>query len=117
MSDWPKPPSWWEYRILLPILYILEALMLSNFVLSLIRTYVPIGAGLVLALLARNYGVVVDEETSTGLVAGLVGLLSAAWYVLARFLESKWAFLSVLLATPPRVSTPTYTQLPKEASK
>lgn len=88
--------------------------MISDFVLSLVRTYVPIGLGLLLTLLARNYDIVIDEATSAGLVAGMVGLVSACWYVLARLLESKWAFLSLLLGTPPKVSTPTYTQLPKE---
>lgn len=87
--------------------------MLNNAVLSLIRTYVPIGIGLLLTLLAREYGVIVDEDAGAGLTAGVVAVVSAVWYALARFLESRWPWLSIALGTPPSVSTPSYTKLPQ----
>lgn len=52
----------------------------------------------------------VDEDASAGLTAGVVAIVSAVWYGLARWAESRWPWLSVLLGTPPSVSTPTYTR-------
>lgn len=53
---------------------------------SLIRTYVPIGVGAVLAwLLAQGFGV--DAETQTSLISGLTALGAALWYGLLRLVE------------------------------
>lgn len=78
---------------------------MSDFVVSAIRTYAPIAVGLALTFLAREAGVVVDTDTEAGLTAGLVGLLSAAWYALARWLESRWPALGWMLGAP---KAPTY---------
>lgn len=88
--------------------------MLNNFALSLIRTYVPIAVGAALTWLVVQLGVVIDEASASGVVATAVLVISGTYYLLARWLESRWPWLSVLLGTPPSVSTPTYTQLPKE---
>lgn len=70
---------------------------MSDAVVSLIRTWVPIGVGAVLTFLATRLGVVVDEETSTGLVVGATGVVSAAYYAAVRWAERRWPWLGALL--------------------
>jgi hypothetical protein len=64
---------------------------------SLIRTWVPIGVGFVLALLARKFGVVLDEASSAALTAGIAALASAVFYGVVRILESRWKPVGWLL--------------------
>jgi hypothetical protein len=87
--------------------------MISDFILSLIRTWTPIAIGTGLTWLATRLDVVLDESTTAGAAMTMVALVSGAYYLVARWLEGRVPWLSVLLATPPKVSTPTYTQLEK----
>lgn len=80
--------------------------MLSNYVISAIRTYVPIAAGLLLTWLASSLKIVIDPGSQAGLVALCVAALSTGYYALARLLEGKFPKLGVLLGVPAR---PTYT--------
>ncbi|WP_213452905.1 hypothetical protein [Rhizomonospora bruguierae] len=80
---------------------------MSDHLVSLIRTWTPIAVGSALAWLASTLGVVLDDGTSTALTAGAVGLAAAAYYALARALESRWPVLGVLLGTR---REPTYGQ-------
>lgn len=50
-----------------------------------------------LALLARQFDIVIDEETTADLAVGFAGLLAAAYYTLVRLLASKWGVFGVLL--------------------
>lgn len=70
---------------------------------SIVRTAVPIGVGFVLSLLAREWGVVLDDASSQALASGVTALASAAYYVLVRALESRWSGFGWLLglALPP----------------
>lgn len=72
---------------------------------ALIRTYVPIGVGFVLTLLARKYGVVIDDTISTSLTAGLAALVAAIYYAAVKLLETKFPKLGWLLGY---AATPTY---------
>ena len=74
-------------------------------IISLIRTYVPVAVGAFLTFLAVRFGVVVPEDVSTGLTTGLVGLVSALYYAVARALEQRWPWLGWLLGVPKQ---PTY---------
>ena len=74
-------------------------------IISLIRTYVPVAVGAFLTYLAVRFGVVVPEDVSTGLTTGLVGLVSALYYAVARALEQRWPWLGWLLGVPKQ---PTY---------
>ena len=74
-------------------------------IISLIRTYVPVAVGAFLTFLAVELGVVVDEHVTTGLTTGLVGLVSALYYAVARALEQRWPWLGWLLGVPKQ---PTY---------
>lgn len=76
---------------------------------SVIRTYVPIGVGFVLTLLARKYGVVIDDTISTSLTTGLAALVAAVYYAAVRLLEAKVPQLGWLLglAAQPEYKAPT----------
>jgi hypothetical protein len=74
--------------------------MLSNYVISAIRTYVPLGVGVLLTWLASRLHVVIDPSSQAGLVALCVAVLSATYYALARLLEHRWPMLGVLLGVP-----------------
>lgn len=75
---------------------------MQDYLLSLIRTWVPIVVGAFIAWLA-SLGVDAGATANTGLVIGLTGLLIAAYYALVRAIEPKLpAFLRVLLIGAPR---------------
>ncbi len=73
----------------------------AGWVTSLIRTYVPIGVGAVLAwLLARGLGV--DPESQTDLISGLTALGAVLWYGLLRWVEPHlpaWARAALFFST------------------
>jgi TRAP-type C4-dicarboxylate transport system permease small subunit len=72
----------------------------SDYIVSLVRTYVPVGVGVALTFLARELGVVLDEDTSAMAATVSVALVSAAWYAAARALEARFPALGVLLGAP-----------------
>lgn len=78
-------------------------MIIRDAIASVIRTYVPIGVGFVLTLLARKYGVVIDDTISTSLTTGLAALVAAVYYAGVRLLEAKVPPLGWLLgfAVPP----------------
>lgn len=71
---------------------------MSDTLVSLIRTYVPVGVGAFFAWLV-TLGVEVDAATQAGLVTALTGVVIAAYYTVVRLLERKWPFLGVLLGS------------------
>lgn len=84
-----------------------KALPVSDEIVSLIRTYVPLAVGAALVWLANTAGIKITEDESAGLTAGLTALTAAGYYALARWLESRWPWLGKLLGTSRR---PTYTE-------
>lgn len=86
---------------------------MTNFLISLIRTYVPIAVGSLISFLVVNYGFVIDESITTQLVAGLTGVIIAGYYLLARVLERKVPQLGFLLGTS---AVPVYVE-PTETTK
>ncbi|WP_213451602.1 hypothetical protein [Rhizomonospora bruguierae] len=80
---------------------------MSDHLVSLIRTYVPIAVGSALAWLASTLGVVLGDDASTALTVGVVALATAIYYAVARALESRWPALGVLLGA---ARPPTYEQ-------
>lgn len=85
--------------------------MISDFVLSLIRTYLPIAVGSALVWAAAQTDIVIEPDSANGVIAVAVALVSGAYYLVARWLEGRWPWLSILLGTPPKVSTPTYREV------
>ena len=72
---------------------------MSSHALSLIRTWVPIGVGWLLGLLA-GWGIGLDADSSVALSTGVTALVTALYYLLARWLERRWPQLGWLLGAP-----------------
>ena len=87
---------------------------MTNFVTSLVRTYVPILVGSVLSFLAVKYGFAVEPDVQNQLVAGLTGVVIAAYYLLVRLLERKFPQLGVLLGSTQK---PVYVEATSTAAK
>lgn len=62
--------------------------IMSDFVISLIRTWTPVLVGSLLAWLAGK-GLEIDPADAAGLITALTGIFIAAYYLLARLIE-KW---------------------------
>lgn len=71
---------------------------MSDLVVSFIRTYVPIAAGSLISWLATR-GLEIDPQASQGLIVFLTGVLIAAYYGVARFLERQWPQFGLLLGS------------------
>jgi len=69
---------------------------MSNFVTGLIRTYVPIAVGAVVAWLLAS-GIEMDATSQAGAVVALTGFLQAAYYTAVRFAAEKWPKVGILL--------------------
>jgi uncharacterized membrane protein (DUF441 family) len=77
---------------------------MSNFITSLVRTYVPIFVGAVVSYLATR-GIEIDAEAAAGLAAFLGGFASAVYYFGVRLIERRIPSAGVLLGS---VKTPDY---------
>ena len=71
---------------------------MNDFVTGLIRTYVPIIVGAVVAWLL-TLGIDLDAETQAGLVIALTGVLQAAYYTLIRLVAKKFPWVESLLGS------------------
>jgi len=78
---------------------------MNDYVIGHIRTYVPIAVGFVLTWLARELGIVIDENTEANLVLAVAGLVSAIYYGAVRALAEKWPWIGSLLG---KNKAPTY---------
>jgi hypothetical protein len=87
--------------------------MLTNYVTSLIRTWVPIGVGLLLAWLAQHFNVVLSGHTSDAVVAVITAALGAGWYAVVRLAEHRFPSLGWLLGSPAK---PDYAALQADGS-
>ena len=83
--------------------------MLSQYVVSLIRTGVPLAVGWVLVQLADHFGIGIDDSTSQGLTTALVAILAGLYYALARLVERKWPALTWLLGSSLQPAAYSYT--------
>lgn len=68
----------------------------SAYAISLIRTYVPLGVGVLVAWLS-SLGVVVDDSARTALVSGIGAVAAGLYYALARLLEAHFPWAGLLL--------------------
>lgn len=76
---------------------------MTDYLASLIRTYVPVGVGAFLTWLASNTGVVIDEQTQAQGVLFFGAILTGVYYAAVRALEKRFPAFGVLLgiAKPP----------------
>lgn len=81
---------------------------MNDFIVSLVRTWVPIGVGSVLAWLATNYDIVVPADASSSLVVGVAALIIAIYYAAARAVEKAFPSLGKLLVGLGIGKAPTY---------
>jgi len=72
---------------------------MSEFVLSLIRTWVPIGVGALISWLL-SIGVDAGAEASVGLTTAGTAIITALYYLIVRTLESRFPWFGVLLGAP-----------------
>lgn len=79
---------------------------------ALVRTIVPMVVGVILSGLA-SLGLEPNDTTQSLVVAGVTGLLSAAYYVVVFTLESRWPVLGKLLGV---ANKPKYQGEPKGTS-
>ena len=71
---------------------------MSNFFTSLVRTYVPIIVGALVAWLA-TFGLAIDAEATAGLIVFLTAALQGLYYIAVRLLERKFPQIGVLLGS------------------
>lgn len=79
---------------------------MTNFFTSLVRTYVPIIVGALVAWLA-TIGLAIDADTAAGLIIFLTGALQGLYYLIVRLLERKFPQIGVLLGSTQK---PVYVQ-------
>lgn len=82
--------------------------MLRDFILSVIRTYIPLFVGAGLTWVGVQLDVPITDDMTASTSATVVLVVSGLYYLAARALESRWPFLSFLLATPPTTAVPHY---------
>lgn len=73
--------------------------MLNDYMISLVRTYVPMAIAAALTWLALRYGIVLDEDVSNKLTVAIVGLVLAVYYGVIRALEMRWPWFGKLLGS------------------
>lgn len=70
----------------------------DNLWASLVRTLIPSLAGALVATVVA-LGLALDADTQSTLIVGLVALIQAAYYALARWIVSRWPATRFLLGT------------------
>ncbi|MFI6516553.1 hypothetical protein ACIBF1_13425 [Spirillospora sp. NPDC050679] len=70
---------------------------MDDYVVSLIRTWVPVAIGALVTWLATETGIVLDESTSAPLTVAAVGIVTAVYYALARLVEQRWPAVGRIL--------------------
>lgn len=70
---------------------------MNDYVIGHIRTYVPMIIGYLAMLLARELGIIIDEDTQANLVAAFGGLAAILYYAAVRFVAEKWPWAGNLL--------------------
>ncbi len=69
---------------------------MSDFVTSLIRTYVPIGVGAVVGYLLTK-GIEIDANAQLGLITFLTAVSQGVYYLVARIIEARQPSLGGIL--------------------
>lgn len=84
--------------------------MLSNWIISLIRTYVPVGVGLLVTWAATQLKIGgLDPSTKAALAALMVAIVTSLYYTVVRLLEHWKPQLGWLLGVPAK---PNYAKAP-----
>lgn len=70
---------------------------MSNFIVSTIRTLVPIALGGAATWVARKTGFILNEDIEAQAAVIVTGGVIAAYYVLVHALEQRWPKIGLLL--------------------
>jgi hypothetical protein len=70
---------------------------MSNYIISLIRTYVPVGVGAVASWLLLHYAFHVSPAITSGITALLTTGITYGYYALVRALELKFPWIGGFL--------------------
>lgn len=70
---------------------------MNDYIIGHIRTYIPMLIGYLAMVLAREFGIIIDENTQANLVAAFGGLVAAVYYGLVRLIAEKWPQVGNLL--------------------
>jgi hypothetical protein len=81
---------------------------MSDYLISLIRTWVPVGIGAALTWLATRVGIVLDEDTSAQAAVVATVLVVAVYYAVVRRLEQRWPAVGRVLLGLGAAKTPVY---------
>ena len=75
----------------------------SDYLLSLVRTWVPVAVGSALVWAGRRWGIVLPEDLSAQATVLVTALVVALYYAAVRALEMRWPVFGRLLgrAVPP----------------
>lgn len=79
--------------------------MLSDQFIARLRTLVPMGVGVLATWLATRFGIVFDEQASTGLTTFVTGVVSAVYYLVIKWAEKHFPQAGWLLGY---AKTPVY---------
>lgn len=63
---------------------------MNDYVVSLIRTWVPVAVGAAITWLATEAGIVLDDNTSAIATTAAVAFVTAVYYAAGRAIEQKW---------------------------
>ncbi|XVQ12117.1 hypothetical protein ACQP1W_05925 [Spirillospora sp. CA-255316] len=95
---------------------------MNDYVVSLIRTWVPVAVGAALTWLATEAGIVLDDNTSAMATTVAVAFVTAAYYAAARAIEQRWPKVGRIMlalgltgARTPAYQTPTPPTPPQAA--
>lgn len=82
---------------------------MDDYIVSLIRTWVPIAIGAAITWLAATFGIVLGDDTSAPLTVAAVAIVTAFYYAVARWAEGRWPGLGrILLALGLTKGQPVY---------
>lgn len=80
----------------------------SDYILSVIRTWVPIGVGAAASWLLVTFGLNLDGDAQASLVVFLTAAVTAVYYALVRKLEQRWPAIGRWLLGAGVARTPVY---------
>ena len=78
---------------------------MHDYVLSVIRTYVPIAVGSFLTFLAVRFGLEFPADLEDELSIAMVAVVSGLYFAAVRALERRWPWLGWFIGAPRQ---PTY---------
>ncbi len=73
---------------------------MNNYIVGHIRTLTPIAIGYAATWLAANAGIIISDSTSQSVTLAAAGALTAAYYVVVRWLGKRWPQAERLLGAP-----------------